>query len=100
MESATSWRVSLNTSSASSSNSRSCSIAAINPLRLLACLNLQMYRGGKIRDWQQAQAQVSCPEPNCSSTTVLVAALAAQLVLLMAYLMYRDSKEAQAKKFY
>jgi len=49
---------------------------------------------------QQAQAQVSCPEPNCSSSTVLVAALAVQLLLLMAYLMYRDSKEAQAKKFY
>ena len=49
-ESATSWRVSLNTSSASSSNSRSHSIAAINLHRLLACFNLQMYRGGKTRD--------------------------------------------------
>jgi mannose-binding lectin 1 len=57
------------------------------------------YAGGS-RGGGQAQAQVSCPEVSCSSTTVLLGALAVQLVLLMAYLMYRDSKEAKAKKFY
>ena len=55
------------------------------------------YAGGK---GGQAQAKVSCPEVSCTSTTVLLAALAAQLVILMAYLMYRDNKEHQAKKFY
>jgi len=42
----------------------------------------------------------SCPTVSCVSTTVLLCALGVQLVLLMAYLMFRDSKEAQAKKFY
>ena len=55
------------------------------------------YAGGK---GAQAQAKVSCPEVSCSSTTVLLGALAAQLVILMAYLMYRDNKENKAKKFY
>jgi len=55
------------------------------------------YAGGK---GAQAQAKVSCPEVSCTSTTVLLGALAAQLVILMAYLMYRDNKEHQAKKFY
>ena len=55
------------------------------------------YAGGK---GGHAQAKVSCPEVSCTSTTVLLAALAAQLVILMAYLMYRDNKEHQAKKFY
>ena len=55
------------------------------------------YAGGR---GAKAAPQVSCPEVSCSSTMVLVGALAVQLVLLMAYLMYRDSKEAQAKKFY
>lgn len=58
------------------------------------------YTGGRGSQGGSAQAQVSCPEVNCSSTMVLVGALAVQLVLLMAYLMFRDSKEAQAKKFY
>ena len=55
------------------------------------------YAGGK---GAQAQAKVSCPEVSCTSTTVLLGALAAQLVILMAYLMYRDNKENKAKKFY
>ena len=48
------------------------------------------YAGGR---GAKAAPQVSCPEVSCSSTMVLVGALAVQLVLLMAYLMYRDSKE-------
>merc|ERR1719334_2155243 len=48
----------------------------------------------------QKQGQVSCPEVTCVSTMMLVGALACQLVMIMAYLMYRDSKEQQAKKFY
>jgi len=56
------------------------------------------YAGG--RAGGSAQAQVKCPEVACSSNMMLFAALAVQLVLLMAYLMYRDSKEQQAKKFY
>ena len=55
------------------------------------------YAGGK---GAQAQTKLSCPEVSCTSTTVLLGALAAQLVILMAYLMYRDNKEHQAKKFY
>jgi len=55
------------------------------------------YAGGK---GAQAQAKMSCPEVSCTSTTVLLGALAAQLVILMAYLMYRDNKENKAKKFY
>jgi len=52
------------------------------------------YAGGR------AQAAPACPQVSCVSSMMLMGALAVQLVLLMAYLMYRDSKEAQAKKFY
>merc|ERR550519_2684942 len=48
----------------------------------------------------QKQGQVTCPEVACVSTMMLVGALACQMVMIMAYLMYRDSKEQQAKKFY
>ena len=43
---------------------------------------------------------VKCPEVACVHSLTLIAFLAVQLVLIMAYLMYRDSKEQQAKKFY
>merc|ERR1719423_141350 len=46
------------------------------------------------------QQPPSCPDQNCVTTTVLVIAVCVQLVILMSYFMYRDSKEAQAKKFY
>ena len=55
-------------------------------------------RGGQHQ--QQQQQQVQCPQVNCVNTMVLVGCLAVQLVLIMAYLMYKDSKEQQAKKFY
>jgi len=48
----------------------------------------------------QPQGQVQCPQVSCVNTMVLVGCLAVQLVLIMAYLMYKDSKEQQAKKFY
>jgi len=47
--------------------------------------------------------QVKCPEvasTGCVTTTLFVVLMVVQLVVLFAYLMYRDSKEAQAKKFY
>jgi len=48
---------------------------------------------------QQGQSQpASCP--SCVSNMFLVGALAVQLVLIMAYLMFKESKEQQAKKFY
>ena len=49
---------------------------------------------------QGNQGQAACPQVNCVNTMVLVGALAVQLVLIMAYLMFKDSKEQQAKKFY
>jgi len=55
---------------------------------------------------QAQQAPLKCPEVaaggggNCVSTTVFIVLLAIQMVVIIAYLMYRDSKEAQAKKFY
>ena len=48
----------------------------------------------------QQQGQPACPTVSCVSTMVLVGALAVQLVLIMAYLMFKESKEQQAKKFY
>ena len=41
-----------------------------------------------------------CPEVACSSTSVLALLLGGHLFVIIAYLMYRDSKETQAKKFY
>ena len=58
------------------------------------------YGGGGRGGQHQQQQQVQCPQVNCVNTMVLVGCLAVQLVLIMAYLMYKDSKEQQAKKFY
>jgi len=57
-------------------------------------------QNGYARQGGQKAAQTTCPEVACVSTMMLVGALACQLVMIMAYLMYRDSKEQQAKKFY
>ena len=57
-------------------------------------------QNGYAKQGGQKAAQTSCPEVACVSTMMLVGALACQLVMIMAYLMYRDSKEQQAKKFY
>ncbi|XP_063870734.1 protein ERGIC-53-like isoform X1 [Scylla paramamosain] len=42
----------------------------------------------------------ACPSISCVSTTVFMVFMVLQVVLLIGYIMYRDSKEAQAKKFY
>lgn len=42
----------------------------------------------------------ACPSVSCLSTTVFIVFMVLQVVLLIGYIMYRDSKEAQAKKFY
>jgi len=57
-------------------------------------------QNGYARQGQQKGQPTTCPEVACVSTMMLVGALACQLVMIMAYLMYRDSKEQQAKKFY
>lgn len=50
------------------------------------------------------QKQVQCPDVSnmtgCVSPTLLIALVVVQLVIILAFLMYRDSKETQAKKFY
>jgi len=65
-------------------------------------LDIQQGSGGGYGGQRQGQAQpqINCPQVNCVNTMVLVGCLAVQLVLIMAYLMYKDSKEQQAKKFY
>ncbi|XP_045620916.1 protein ERGIC-53 isoform X2 [Procambarus clarkii] len=42
----------------------------------------------------------ACPTVSCVSTGLFIAFMVIQLVLLIGYIMYRDNKEAQAKKFY
>ncbi|XP_071551294.1 protein ERGIC-53-like isoform X2 [Panulirus ornatus] len=42
----------------------------------------------------------SCPTVSCVSTGLFISFMVIQLVLLIGYIMYRDNKEAQAKKFY
>ena len=63
-------------------------------------VKMDMQNGYAKQGGQQQQSQVSCPEVACVSSMMLVGSLAVQLVMIMAYLMYRDSKEQQAKKFY
>ncbi|KAK7788355.1 hypothetical protein R5R35_009505 [Gryllus longicercus] len=42
-----------------------------------------------------------CPDPpSCVPPTVFLIAVVVQLVIILGYSMYRDSREAQAKKFY
>lgn len=48
---------------------------------------------------RMAQAP-ACPDKSCVTTMVLIIAICVQFVVLISYFMYRDSKEAQAKKFY
>ncbi|KAJ8704724.1 hypothetical protein PYW07_011912 [Mythimna separata] len=42
----------------------------------------------------------ACPEVSCVSFTALLMVVATQLVLMMLYAMYKERKEAQAKKFF
>ncbi|RZF40141.1 hypothetical protein LSTR_LSTR010093 [Laodelphax striatellus] len=46
------------------------------------------------------QAQVDCAAPNCVSPVVLVAVAIFQVAVILLYSIYKDNKEAQAKKFY
>lgn len=41
-----------------------------------------------------------CPTVSCVSTGIFVTCMVIQVVLLIGYIIYRDNKEAQAKKFY
>lgn len=62
------------------------------------------------REMQSATAKlgqtVKCPDTGsvggsgCVSTTVFVILMLVQAALIISYLVYRDSKETQAKKFY
>lgn len=56
------------------------------------------------RDFSQTAQQIAstpCPQgQGCVSTTVLVALLVVQLLILISFMMYRDGKEKAAKKYY
>ncbi|XP_071867875.1 lectin, mannose binding protein ergic53 [Bombus fervidus] len=57
------------------------------------------------RDITQINTKVSnggtdCPTTNCLTTTMFLLFVAVQMIILLAYSMYRDNKEAQAKKLY
>ena len=43
---------------------------------------------------------VDCPTTNCLTTTMFLMFVGVQMIILLAYSMYRDNKEAQAKKLY
>ncbi|XP_076635310.1 lectin, mannose binding protein ergic53 [Colletes latitarsis] len=43
---------------------------------------------------------IDCPTTNCLTTTMFLLFVAVQMIILFAYSMYRDNKEAQAKKLY
>ncbi|KPI96370.1 PREDICTED: protein ERGIC-53 [Papilio xuthus] len=48
----------------------------------------------------QIAAQSSCPDVSCVGTTTLLLVVAAQLTLMFLYTLYKERKEAQAKKFF
>ncbi|XP_075988232.1 lectin, mannose binding protein ergic53 isoform X2 [Anticarsia gemmatalis] len=48
----------------------------------------------------QPAAQASCPDVSCVSFTSLLLVVAAQLSLMFVYSLYKERKEAQAKKFF
>lgn len=56
------------------------------------------------REFSQTAQQITnspCPQvTGCVSTTVLVALLVVQLLILISFMMYRDGKEKAAKKYY
>ncbi|XP_060808757.1 protein ERGIC-53 [Amyelois transitella] len=47
-----------------------------------------------------AHAQLSCPPAACASLAALLLVAGAQLAVLLSYHIYRERKEAQAKKFF
>ncbi|XP_034946790.1 protein ERGIC-53 [Chelonus insularis] len=42
----------------------------------------------------------ACPTTSCLTTTIFLIFLVVQLIIILGYNLYRDNKEAQAKKFY
>lgn len=57
------------------------------------------------REVRQVNTKISsgstdCPTANCLTTTMFLLFVAVQMIILLAYSMYRDNKEAQAKKLY
>jgi mannose-binding lectin 1 len=46
------------------------------------------------------QSPTGCPSVSCVSVTAVLAIAVVQLLLILGYNIYRDSKENQAKKFY
>ncbi|XP_011154814.1 protein ERGIC-53 isoform X2 [Harpegnathos saltator] len=52
------------------------------------------------RDFRQTNTGGDCPTTNCLSTTMFFMFIAIQMIILLAYSLYRDSKEAQMKKLY
>lgn len=52
---------------------------------------------GKINS---AGPTVACPTGNCLTTSMFIVFLIIQMIILIGYNLYRDNKEAQAKKFY
>ncbi|XP_048486538.1 protein ERGIC-53 isoform X2 [Plutella xylostella] len=48
----------------------------------------------------QVATQLSCPEVSCVSMTSLLTVVAAQLMVMFLYGLYKEKKEAQAKKFF
>jgi mannose-binding lectin 1 len=53
------------------------------------------------RQQQQGGANnKDCPTASCVTGVTVALLLGGQLILLLGYLMYRDNREASAKKFY
>ncbi|KAK2589071.1 hypothetical protein KPH14_001906 [Odynerus spinipes] len=55
------------------------------------------------RDMAQTNAKLTvpdCPSTNCLTTMMFLLFVAIQMIILLGYSVYRDNKEAQAKKFY
>lgn len=48
----------------------------------------------------QMQAQTQCPTSNCVSLTSMLVVIVLHLAIVLGYMLYRDNKENQAKKFY
>uniref|UniRef100_A0A182ISM2 Uncharacterized protein n=1 Tax=Anopheles atroparvus TaxID=41427 RepID=A0A182ISM2_ANOAO len=54
----------------------------------------------KLHTQPQAQGVTGCPTQNCLSLTAFLVVIVVQLLVMLGYSMYKDSREAQAKKFY
>ncbi|OQR72209.1 protein ERGIC-53 isoform 2 [Tropilaelaps mercedesae] len=48
----------------------------------------------------RAQPLVGCPQPSCVGTATFIAFTCVQLILVLGYMVYRNSKADAAKKFY